>query len=158
MTEAEEVVTLLTAEKASLATAESCTGGLLAASIVQVSGASACYYGGFVTYANEAKEEQIQVSHDTLLKFGAVSRETAGEMVCGTLKQTGASYAVATTGIAGPTGGTKDKPVGLVYIGCGNKEKVCVEKHIFSGDREEIRRAAVTRGLQMLLHMVKNKE
>lgn len=156
MTLAEEAVALLKEKKAVLATAESCTGGLLAATVVNVSGASECFYGGFVTYANEAKEKMIRVSHETLLQHGAVSEETAGEMVEGTLEQTGADYAVATTGIAGPSGGTKEKPVGLVYIACGSRDHLCVEENHFSGNREEVRKAAVQRGLQLLMECLRD--
>ena len=151
MTKVEEVVGLLKEKKAMLATAESCTGGLLAATVVNVSGASECFYGGFVTYANAAKEQMIGVSHKTLEQYGAVSEETAEEMVRGTLLQTGADYAVATTGIAGPSGGTKEKPVGLVYIACGSENHVCVEENHFNGNREDIRKAAVQRGIELLM-------
>lgn len=153
---AEETVKLLIKKGRTLATAESCTGGKLAASVVDVSGASACFYGGYVTYANEAKEQMIHVSGDTLKAYGAVSEQTAREMAAGTLKTTGADYALSTTGIAGPGGGTEKKPVGLVYIACGGKEGIRVTENHFSGSREEIRNAAVKKALELLTEALKS--
>ncbi len=112
-----------------LSVAESCTGGLLSSLMTDVSGSSAYIKANFVTYANEAKEQYLNVQSDTLAKYGAVSVQTAEEMVHGLLKNTGSDYAIATTGIAGPTGGTKEKPVGLVYIGVGKSDSVRVVKY-----------------------------
>jgi PncC family amidohydrolase len=112
----EEVGALLTEQGLTLTTAESCTGGLLAHRITNVPGSSAYYLGGFIAYANEAKEALLGVDHETLLAFGAVSEETAREMARGARQRLGAEVAVSVTGIAGPTGGTPEKPVGLVYI------------------------------------------
>ena len=112
-----------------LSVAESCTGGLLSSLMTDVSGSSAYIKANFVTYANEAKEQYLSVQSDTLAKYGAVSVQTAEEMVHGLLKNTGSDYAIATTGIAGPTGGTKEKPVGLVYIGVGKSDSVRVVKY-----------------------------
>lgn len=120
---------LLKTSKKKISTAESCTGGLLSSFLTDVSGSSEYIKANFVTYANEAKEEYLSVSHDILNEYGAVSPQTARAMVEGLLEHTDADYAAATTGIAGPTGGTDKKPVGLVYIGVGNREKIVVKQY-----------------------------
>ncbi len=113
-----------------LSIAESCTGGLLSSLMTDVSGSSSYIKANFVTYANEAKEEYLNVKKETLETYGAVSTQTASEMVQGLLEKTNSDYAIATTGIAGPTGGSKEKPVGLIYIGIGNKNgDIYVEKY-----------------------------
>lgn len=131
-------------------TAESCTGGLISARIVNVSGVSAVFKGGFVTYANEAKVKLLGVKEETLTQFGAVSEQTAREMVTGAAQAMEADVAVAVTGIAGPDGGTKEKPVGLVYIGyyvCG---EVHVKEYHFAGNRTEIRENTAQTALKQL--------
>lgn len=130
-------------------TAESCTGGLISARLVNVSGASACFDRSFVTYANEAKMEELGVQEATLAKYGAVSEETAREMVLGAQKHGKAEVAIAVTGIAGPTGGTPEKPVGLVYVACAVKERVWVRRYWFGGDRAKNRENTVTVALAM---------
>ena len=122
----ESIVDLLKEKQMTVTTAESCTGGLLSGRILNVPGASAVYKEGYITYSNEAKEKLLGVSHETLETYGAVSYETAREMAAGAARSAGADVALAVTGIAGPDGGTKEKPVGLVYIGCiyGDK-KLC---------------------------------
>ena len=129
--------------------AESCTGGLISARLVNVSGASACFGRSFVTYANEAKMEELGVSEETLKAYGAVSEETAREMVLGAKKHGKAEVALAVTGIAGPTGGTPEKPVGLVYVACAVKERIWVRKFWFGGDRTKNRENTVTVALAM---------
>lgn len=114
----EKVVKLLKKQKLTMVTAESCTGGMLASKIINVPGVSDIFKAGLVTYANEAKREILGVKKKTLKKYGAVSKETAEEMVLGAIDRYGADVAVSVTGIAGPDGGTEEKPVGLVYIGC----------------------------------------
>lgn len=146
----QEIVQLMTEHKLTLSAAESCTGGMLSAKLINVPGASAVYEAGFVTYANKAKHKLIGVKKKTLKEYGAVSKETAKEMVKGTLKATGADYAVAITGIAGPGGGTKEKPVGLVYIGCGRKNRIVIKQYQFSGDRTQIRESSVENALHQL--------
>ena len=126
---------LLIKKKYTMTTAESCTGGMIAARMVNAPGVSAVLKSGFITYANEAKEELLGVSHDTLEKFGAVSRETAEEMAEGAVKAAHTDAAVAVTGIAGPDGGTKEKPVGLVYIGVNVRGNVEVREYHFSGSQ-----------------------
>ena len=130
--------------------AESCSGGMLSARLIGVPGVSDVYRAGLITYSNQAKHELIQVSNDTLETFGAVSEETAREMVDGTIKTTGCDYAVAITGIAGPDGGTEEKPVGLVYIACGCKDNVIVKKCQFNGNREKVRQSSTATALTLL--------
>lgn len=148
--ELEDAVIALCKEHAyQITTAESCTGGLISARLVNVSGASACFGRSFVTYANEAKEEELGVQQETLLRFGAVSEETACEMALGAQKHAGADVAIAVTGIAGPTGGTPEKPVGLVYVACAVKERVWVKEYRFGGSRVKNRENTTTVALAM---------
>ena len=130
----EQIVAKLNEGHMTIAVAESCTGGMIASSLVDVPGVSGCFSQGYVTYSNQAKEKNLGVSHHTLTRFGAVSQETAMEMSTGVRARANATFGLATTGIAGPDGGTADKPVGLVYISCAGPQQVCTEKHIFSGD------------------------
>ncbi len=132
-----------------ITTAESCTGGMISARLVNVAGASDCLDRSFVTYANEAKAEELGVSWDTLYSFGAVSEETAGEMARGAQKRAGAEVAVAVTGIAGPGGGTEEKPVGLVFVACAVKERLWVRRYWFGGDRRKNRENTTTVALAM---------
>ena len=137
-----------------LATAESCTGGLIAASLTELAGASHVFERGFVTYSNEAKIEQLEVSADMIAGHGAVSAEVAGAMARGVLAHSRADIAIAVTGIAGPGGGTAEKPVGLVYVaGVRRGAAAEVERHIFAGDRGDIRAAAVQAALALALSL-----
>ncbi len=120
-----------------LATAESCTGGLIARRITETPGSSAYFKGGIVAYSNEIKEQLLGVKHETLEQYGAVSEQTAIEMAQGCLTQMGVDYAIATTGIAGPTGGTEEKPLGLVYVAVASRDEVVCEKYIFRTTREQ---------------------
>lgn len=149
-----EVAELLEQKKLHVTTAESCTGGLIAGSLVNVPGISKWFGEGYVTYSNEAKEKLLGVSRETLTTCGAVSAETAGEMARGAADAAGVDVAVAVTGIAGPDGGTAEKPVGLVYMGCFCKGELCVEKHIFAGDRAQVRAQSVQAALQLLKSML----
>lgn len=146
----EAVVELLEEKKWMVTTVESCTAGLLSAALVNVAGASHVFSKGFVTYSDEAKHDLVGVSLETLEKFTAVSEETAREMALGGAKAAGAQAALSVTGIAGPGGGTKEQPVGLVYIGCSILGKAVVERHIFSGNRKEVRDQAVQAALELL--------
>ena len=148
------IINMLSKHKLTVSAAESCTGGLLSARLINVPGASDVYQAGFVTYANKAKHKLIGVKKETLYKYGAVSKETAKEMVKGALKASGADIAVAVTGIAGPGGGTKEKPIGLVYIACGRKHKITVKKFQFSGNRAKIRESSVANALIMLREVI----
>ena len=138
-----------------LATVESCTGGLIAKRLTDISGISAVYLGGAVTYANEAKEKIVGVKHETLVAHGAVSEETAREMAEGIRAALGADYGISTTGIAGPTGGTPEKPVGTVYIAVSSKNGTRVKRLQLPPmrDREYIRTAAATNALALLLEV-----
>lgn len=146
----EFVIEKLQKRQWTVTTAESCTGGLLAGKLLNVSGASEVYEEGYITYANASKERILGVSRDTLKKFGAVSFQTAEEMARGAARTANAKAALATTGIAGPTGGTLEKPVGLVYIGCYLDGRVRVEECHFTGTREEVRKAAAERAIEIL--------
>jgi len=130
--------------------AESCTGGRIAAEFTAVSGASSVLNGSVVSYANEIKSQWLGVKEETLIKYGAVSKETVEEMLIGVLKMASADYAIAVSGIAGPTGGTNEKPVGTVYIGIKNSNDTIVELHHFSGDRESIQKQATTQAIALL--------
>ena len=144
------VVHMLADQKMTVTTAESCTGGLLAGRLLNVSGASDVYKEGYVTYANESKEHLLGVKHETLETYGAVSEQTAAEMAIGAARAAGADAALGVTGIAGPGGGTPEKPVGLVYIGCYVKGHVRVEECHFTGNRSKNREYAVARALTIL--------
>ncbi len=148
------VADLLAEKKWTIATAESCTGGLLAARLVNVPGVSEVFHAGFITYADEAKQNLIGVKEETLKQYGAVSSKTAEEMAVGAAKAAGADAAVSITGIAGPDGGTKDKPVGLVYIGCYVDGKVRVEEYHFTGSRLKIRESVVAAALVLLRNSI----
>ena len=147
----EKIVQVLKNKGYTITTAESCTGGLLAGRILNVSGASAVYNEGHITYSNEAKERLLGVSHDTLEQFGAVSEQIAAEMALGAARVASANVGLSTTGIAGPGGGTPEKPVGLVYVGCCIDGDVTVKECRFFGNREENRNAAVEAVLELLI-------
>lgn len=146
----EVVVKLLTDRSLTITCAESCTGGLLSGRIINVPGVSDVYKAGFITYSNKAKRKLLGVKKSTLKRFGAVSHQTARQMAEGAAKAARADVAVAVTGIAGPDGGTPEKLVGLVYIGCSVKGKVTVKKCQFSGSRSQIRESAVVAALKLV--------
>lgn len=148
---AETVLARCRAKGWTLATAESCTGGLVAAALTDIAGASDVVERGFVTYSNRAKSELLGVPAELIARHGAVSAETAAAMAAGALAKAPVDLAVAVTGIAGPSGGSPDKPVGLVYFGVARRGgKSRTERKIFKGDRAEIRRAATLRALELL--------
>jgi PncC family amidohydrolase len=153
----EKLFSLLCERNLKISTAESCTGGMIGASITSIPGISAYYECGFVTYSNEAKQKLIGVNKETLDEFGAVSGETVLEMAQGALEKSGADIAVSVSGIAGPGGGTAEKPVGLVYIGCASEGKNLFEKYIFKGNREEVRQQTVNSALEMIIKRIENK-
>jgi len=144
------IVHLLKQYKLKLTCAESCTGGLLSGRIINVPGASDVFNEGFITYSNEAKSKYLGVNEATLLEYGAVSEQTAKEMVIGAATSTGSNAALAITGIAGPDGGTEEKPVGLVYIGCYLDGKVVVREYKIKGDRQKVRDYSVIYALDLL--------
>tara|TARA_B100000965_G_scaffold334876_1_gene300512 strand:+ start:57 stop:548 length:492 start_codon:yes stop_codon:yes gene_type:complete len=154
---AQKVVKECNNQKRMLAIAESCTGGMLSSYITSVSGSSNIFDRGFITYSNDAKIDLINVKKKTIEKFGAVSKETAIEMVEGTIKNSLASLAISITGVAGPGGGTSVNPVGTVYIALKIDNKKNVKKFNFPDKgREFIRKASVYEALQLLLHILKN--
>ncbi len=135
-----------------LVTAESCTGGWISEAVTAIAGSSAWFDRGFVTYSNAAKQEILDVRPQTLAKYGAVSEQTVLEMVNGALAHSQAQVGVAISGIAGPSGGTADKPVGTVWLAYAFPNNIYAQCHHFSGDRRRIREQAVITALQSLLH------
>ena len=133
-----------------VATAESCTGGRIAGAITDVAGSSAWFERGFVTYSNEAKVEMLGVSAATIAVYGAVSEATAGEMAAGAVAHSRADIAVAVTGVAGPDGGTADKPIGLVYVACCGPRRTKVVRGLYPGDRASVRDYSVSAALHLL--------
>ncbi|HLJ21607.1 MAG TPA: CinA family protein [Stellaceae bacterium] len=153
----ETVLATCRAARVRLATAESCTGGLVAAALTDIAGSSDVLERGFVTYSNEAKTELLGVPAEMIAAHGAVSAQVATAMVQGALARAPVDLAVSITGIAGPGGATKGKPVGLVYFGIGRKRGAArVERHTFQGDRAAVRAAATERALELLLEAVRS--
>ncbi len=144
------VVDLLQANDLTVTCVESCTGGLLSARLINVPGVSDIYKSGVITYSNKSKRRFVGVKKTTLQRYGAVSEQTAEEMAKGAVLLTKADVSVAVTGIAGPDGGTEEKPVGLVYIACNVKGKVTVKKYRFSGNRTKVRESAVSAALVLM--------
>lgn len=144
------VAELLIQKQKTIATAESCTGGAIASALVEYPGISSVFLDGCVTYSNESKQKRLGVKEETLQKYGAVSHETAKEMAEGVAKTAGTNIGLATTGIAGPEGGTEEKPVGLVYIGLSIDGMTQTKECHFIGNREKIRTRAVYTALDWL--------
>ncbi len=153
----EDALTLiekLTASNQTLSTVESCTGGLLFGYLTAVPGASAVLDRGFITYSNKAKQEMVGVTADTLAAYGAVSQQTAEEMAKGGCQSANTNLSVSVTGIAGPGGGTDEKPIGLVWISAFRNDGVQeTERHVFKGNRQQIRTAACTHAISLLLRL-----
>ncbi len=135
-----------------LATAESCTGGMIAAACTDLAGSSAWFERGFVTYSNEAKTELLGVPTDLIALHGAVSEPVALAMAAGALQRSHAQVAMAVTGIAGPSGGSADKPVGTVWLAWATPQGLSAERRVFPGDRNAVRQATVAHAVQGLLH------
>lgn len=150
MTVSEKLVELLKARGLTCATAESCTGGGVGSAITAVPGSSAVFAGGVISYSNKVKRDVLGVAADILQNVGAVSPETAAQMAEGARRLLKTDLAVSLTGIAGPDGGSEEKPVGLVWFGLATKDGVRTEKCIFRGDRAQVRAQAVTHALGML--------
>lgn len=147
----ERIAELLKEHDLKITCAESCSGGLISGRLVNVPGISSYYEAGVVTYANTAKERFLKVPHQMLEEYGAVSPQVAEAMAKGALNFAGADASIAVTGIAGPGGGTPEKPVGLVYMACCIRGAVVSEKHIFSGDRTDVRESTVKAALELTL-------
>lgn len=151
---ATEIVHLLAEKKYRITTAESCTGGLIAGTLVDVPGISEWFHEGYITYSNEAKIKLVGVSAHTLDLYGAVSSQTVEEMARGAARNANAQVAIAASGIAGPGGGTETKPVGLVFLGCFCNGQIMTERHLFTGDRNSVRNQSVMAALQLLHTML----
>lgn len=156
---AKTVLNAAKAAKKKITTAESCTGGLVASCLTAVPGSSAAFECGYVTYSNEAKSQMLGVPRDAIAQFGAVSDVTAAAMAEGALAQSNADIAVSITGIAGPDGGTKDKPVGLVYLAVAQRGKDAqVKRYVFAGTRNDIRRASVAAALELMASQIQDAD
>jgi len=157
---AKALLELCTRKKLTVATAESCTGGLVAATISEISGSSAVLDRGFVTYSNKAKQEMLGVNPSTIENYGAVSRECAIEMTKGALRLAGVNLAVSITGIAGPTGATTGKPVGLVYFCAASRTGRTVDHESRYGDigRTNVRNQSVLQAIAMLRKLAEEEE
>lgn len=153
----EKIVRFLNEHNMMITTVESCTGGLIAARLVNVSGASNVFSEGYVTYSEDAKTKMVGVNPETIKKYNVVSEEVAYEMASGGAKTANADVAVSVTGVAGPLGGTKDIPVGTVCIGVYYKNKVITEKFLFNGDRLQVRNQAVDKALEMVWKEFNNR-
>jgi PncC family amidohydrolase len=145
-------------QKVTIATAESCTGGLIAHTLTNVSGSSEYFDRGVISYSNKSKIELLGIPKDLLQTHGAVSKEVAAAMANAIRHNAGVDYGLATTGIAGPTGGTKDKPVGLVYIALSKKDTVVVKQFLFSGDRLTNKESTCTAALKLLFDVLTQKK
>lgn len=149
------LVSLCSKKGVTFGTAESCTGGLVAASVTDIPGASAAFFGGIVSYDNSVKERVLGVGQETLRAYGAVSEQTAKEMARGAVSTLGTALAVSVTGIAGPGGGSREKPVGLVYTAVSSKNgDIVCQKNLFEGYRTQIRLQTVAAALEMLISAV----
>ena len=146
----QEVTQQLAQRGETLTCAESCTGGLLAAALTHLPGSSAWFETGFVTYSNHAKQQLLNVNPTTRSHYGAVSEETVREMALGALIATKADYAISISGIAGPDGGSEDKPVGTVWFSLATKQRIWAKEQHFEGDREAIRTQAVRFALMLM--------
>ncbi len=151
---AKELVAELTAANCSVATVESCTGGWIAKSVTDIAGSSACFGYGIVSYSNGAKEILVGVSPSTLAEYGAVSEQVVREMAEGVMRMSGADFSVSVSGIAGPDGGTVEKPIGTVWVAWAQQQngkvKVDTSQKQFAGDRDEVRSQTVVCALQGL--------
>ena len=154
LADAPALIQKLTASNQTLSTVESCTGGLLFGYLTAVPGASAVLERGFITYSDQAKQEMVGVTANTLAAFGAVSQQTAEEMAKGGCQIARTDLSISLTGIAGPSGGSAEKPVGLVWISAFRKDGIQeTERHLFTGDRQQIRMLACTHAISLLLRL-----
>ena len=150
----ENLVRILFERALKITTAESCTGGMIASTLVNVAGVSDVFESGYITYSEEAKMHVLGVKQETLDKYTVYSEEVAREMAEGAARVAGADAALSVTGIAGPDGGTPDFPVGLCYIGCYYDGETVVERHVFEGDRQQIRTAITEAAIRLAIKVM----
>lgn len=153
--EIKELLEFLIDKRLTITAAESCTGGLISSAIVDMPGVSEIFHEGYVTYSNEAKESLLGVSPETILHYGVVSEQTAKEMAQGAARSADADIALSSTGVAGPDGGTKEHPVGEVYLGCYCRGRVKAVRMLGKGDRTAVRTQAVERAFSLLNEMLR---
>lgn len=149
-----QIAEQLTQRGEKLCTAESCTGGLIAKTLTDLAGSSDWFDRGFVTYSNQAKTDMLAVPESVIETYGAVSEAVVNAMIVGALKHSAADYAIAVTGVAGPGGGSEEKPVGTVWIGVGSKHQLIAGRYVFPGDRAEVRQATLDTALESLNSML----
>jgi nicotinamide-nucleotide amidase len=152
-----KLATLLLDVNFKVCTAESCTGGLIAKSMTDLAGSSAWFERGFVTYSNESKVEMLGVSESVIEQYGAVSEPVAIAMAAGALKHSHADCSIAVTGVAGPAGGSHEKPVGTVWIAIASQNQTWAQKFLFDGDRENIRLRTMESAIVQLLHIINGR-
>ena len=150
-----QLAQLLINNNQKMVTAESCTGGLIAKLCTDLAGSSVWFDRGFVTYSNEAKIDMLSVPKQMIDTQGAVCQQVAEQMAQGAIQNSQAEWSVAVTGIAGPTGGSEEKPVGLVWFAWSNKNETTSEKHIFKGDRDQVRQQTALHALQKLVELLR---
>ena len=155
--DAKALIEALKAKGLTMSAAESCTGGMIGCTITSEPGSSEVFLGSAVTYSNESKETILGVKSSTLAEHGAVSEETAREMVLGSVRVYGSDLAVAVTGIAGPGGATPDKPVGLVYIAVADGPRTIVARNVFKGDRQSVREQTASEAMMMLRELAEGR-
>ena len=146
-----QIAAQLTTQSKMLCTAESCTGGLIAKMLTDMAGSSDWFDRGFITYSNQAKMDMLGVQAATLQQHGAVSEAVVQEMALGAIKNSGAQFSIAVTGIAGPGGATQGKPIGTVWFGFSLEQKVIAQHKVFSGDREQVREQSARYALEAIL-------
>lgn len=147
---AQHLLNSLVAQGKTLTCAESCTGGLVSSMLTAIPGASRAFHAGFITYSNAMKTALLGVQESTLAQYGAVSEQTVREMALGALQRSGANYAIAISGIAGPDGGTEEKPVGTVWIAWGTTAHIHAQHFLFDGSRQQCQQRAATTALDLL--------
>ncbi|MCG6888945.1 MAG: CinA family protein [Gammaproteobacteria bacterium] len=150
----QQLATELLQRKQRVCTAESCTGGLIAKSFTDLAGSSDWFDRGFVTYSNAAKSEMLGVPASLIEDYGAVSEAVANAMASGALRHSEADYAVAVTGVAGPGGGSEEKPVGTVWIAVASVDQLAARRHLFAGDRSAVREATLVSAIEALLDLL----
>ena len=154
----EKLISVLKEKSLTISTAESCTGGGIGHALTAVSGSSAVYAGGVISYTNEVKEKVLGVPAEILEQYGAVSSQTAKAMAEGIRNLLQTDFGVSVTGLAGPDGDGSGKPVGLVYIGVSDKTSADAHEFVFKGDRQSVRAQAVDAAIELLLNTIKNAE